>query len=332
MEISQSASGVVQDALYGRRVLKQVKSLYEADNEYGEDVRLQYKSNQKKAQESVEQFRDKFLKSVKDSEHAVPAYLGRQQEALSKIKSMLSDHSADRVDVDIRKGSYIHPDTKKWGYVGWFPDKSSEYNDANYRIKKANKALSGLVSKDVVESLQPVNILLSDKKNFRASYSKETSSINLGKHEVRTWDVGTIAHEMGHALEHHGELRDAAIGFLMSRTDADGYDYLTRITDTNYGLNEVGNPDDFEKLYKAVESNPDNSVAQIRRGRAAASSAAYNGKVYVERTDGGFKIRSTEVFSMGLETLIEHPVAFAESDPEYFNFMIASLLGYHSKK
>ena len=333
--LSQSAAGVVQDALYGRRVLKQVKSLYEADNEYGEDVRFQYKSNQKKAQESVEQFRDKFLKSVKDSkhpEHAVPTYLGRQQEALSKIKSMLSDHSADRVDVDIRKGSYIHPDTKKWGFVEWFPDTSSEYHDANYHIEKANKALSGLVSKDVVESLQPVNIQLSDKKKYRASYSEMTSSINLGRHEVRTWDVGTIAHEMGHALEYHGKLRDAAIGFLMSRTDADGYDYITRIADTNHDLNEVGNPDDFEKLYKVLEANPDKSLAQTRRGRAAASSAAYNGKVYLDRTDGGFEIRSTEVFSMGLENLIEHPVSFAQHDPEYFNFMIASLMGYHSKK
>jgi hypothetical protein len=37
--------------------------------------------------------------------------------------------------------------------------------------------------------------------------------------------------------------------------------------------------------------------------------------------------RATEIVSMGIQLLFNDPVSFAESDPDYFEFMLRSLRG-----
>ena len=296
--------------------MKAAKSLFEKNNKYGKDVQERYKSNQKDAKKKVDDIRNAVTKEARLTEH-IKVSSEQARDSLKTIKAMLSEHS-ETIDVKIGVPQTIDPDSQGFSTV-----------------EKTNDALSGLISKDVVESLDSVSIELHDKKKYRASYSEKTSKINLGKNEMATWDVGTIAHEMGHALEYHGELLDAAIGFLMSLTDADGFDYITKIADTSHDLNEVGHPDDFGKLYERIsqlEVWTDAGQVFPPKERGATASAAYNGKIYLNARRGEWKVRSTEIFSMGLENLTQNPVAFAEYDPDYFNFMIASLLGYHSKK
>ena len=74
--------------------------------------------------------------------------------------------------------------------------------------------------------------------------------------------------------------------------------------DHNYSKEEFGNEDDWGKLFDRGDS-----------------SRHYVGKTYPS------EMRSTEVFSMGVELLAKDPLKFAKVDPEYFNFITGILRG-----
>lgn len=105
--------------------------------------------------------------------------------------------------------------------------------------------------------------------------------------------IGTYIHESMHWLEKvNPEMLANSMAFLEYRTKGEAEQNLKRLTKINYKASEYAKPDKF--------FNP------------------YCGKVYDN---------ATEIMSMGVQRLFEHPKEFMEEDKEYFNFVIANLQG-----
>jgi hypothetical protein len=116
-------------------------------------------------------------------------------------------------------------------------------------------------------------------------------------------DEATIAHEIGHAIEHqYPQAAAAARAFLMKRV---GNEKMTPLKDvfpgSGYADWEEGRKDDFAKTF------------------GNERSAYYAGKHY----DNG----TTEMLSRGIEQLYRSPSSFAKNDPEFFHFVTGVLNG-----
>ena len=104
-------------------------------------------------------------------------------------------------------------------------------------------------------------------------------------------------HETAHWIENNNsKVKKRCIEFLEYRTQGENAEKLYDI-DHKYEQSEYTKKDAF--------FNP------------------YCGKLYIENG----KIISTEILSMGLQELMEHPFQFFRNDPEYFGFVIGILRG-----
>jgi hypothetical protein len=107
-------------------------------------------------------------------------------------------------------------------------------------------------------------------------------------------DMATVVHEWGHVLEHHEKaVHREAVDFLKARTKGERE---TRIYPNRPDLaDEVGWKDKFRDHYV--------------------------GKHYS-------RMFSTEIVSMGLQYMVEDPVAFAQEDPEHFDLIYRVMRGW----
>jgi SPP1 gp7 family putative phage head morphogenesis protein len=109
-------------------------------------------------------------------------------------------------------------------------------------------------------------------------------------------DASVIAHEIMHGVEiQNPELLQASIDFLNRRAGAEPAKSLRKMTGLNYDSDEFAWEDDW-----------------VKRG-----GDVYTGKDY--------KGRATEILTMGIERLHKNPYEFANTDPEYFAFVMNSL-------
>jgi hypothetical protein len=114
-----------------------------------------------------------------------------------------------------------------------------------------------------------------------------------------------MLHEMGHVLE--GDLPGREIAsraFRDYREEQAGtstFSMMRKYPGWGFNVIEWANTDSFDRFWG------DNAYAD------------YTGKRYVTNM--------TEVLSMGLEALYKDPVKLAQTDPEYFNFVIGQLDG-----
>lgn len=117
----------------------------------------------------------------------------------------------------------------------------------------------------------------------------------------------TVAHEVGHEME--VRLKDGHVlaqkfrEMRVARAGTSDVKLLDVFPESGYSSNEIGNKDDFEKLFG--KDSP---------------SAYYAGKNYNDP-------KASEIVSMGVQELYSDPVNFAKKDPEYFNFIVGLLRG-----
>jgi len=143
------------------------------------------------------------------------------------------------------------------------------------------------------------------KRAFQVSENKFTGNgAYLGLHKDS--DINAIYHEVAHYIEDTREgLREKANDFIKRRTKNSPKESLSK-----YGMKgEYGNADNFIKAISAVRPNDTDWVNK--------ASALYMGKTY--------RTGSTEALSMGMELFIEDAQAFAEADPDYFEFIVDAL-------
>ena len=133
----------------------------------------------------------------------------------------------------------------------------------------------------------------------------------------------TATHEFAHQMEF--DARDAygqahwqarANKFLHDRARASGETAPTQL----------------KKLYPLQEYRKD-EVAFIDKWTKLSGNERvagdYCGKVYGEYPTywGGNDLNPTEIISMGVQRLVNDPIAFAKNDSEYFDFIIGLLHG-----
>ena len=106
-------------------------------------------------------------------------------------------------------------------------------------------------------------------------------------------------HETAHWIENNNpKVKKRCIEFLEYRTQGEEAELLNKLNG--------------EKGYKDTEYT-----------KKDAFFNPYCGKLYIENG----KVISTEILSMGLQELMEHPFKFFQTDPEYFGFVIGILRG-----
>jgi SPP1 gp7 family putative phage head morphogenesis protein len=143
-------------------------------------------------------------------------------------------------------------------------------------------------------------------------YFAKTAHICVMKNEP----TDVIAHEIGHFIETSFRTsgRDS-LGFVDRRVGDEKAISLKAEFGGGYGDNEFGKKDDWEKVVEAV----------FKYGNAnSASTAYYIGKPY-STYETPKEFTSTEVVSMGVQMLWRDATAFAETDPDYFKFILGVL-------
>jgi SPP1 gp7 family putative phage head morphogenesis protein len=178
------------------------------------------------------------------------------------------------------------------------------FNDPEVGQTEASKFISGITNKDQLPDGK-LDITVHKLEVGDRSYClgpAYPNDIYMGS-EV---SAKTYAHEMAHQIEHSIKgATKASIEFRDYRIAKAGTkdENLAKLfPNRRYSADEIGNKDDWGKLFESGSSSP-----------------YYVGKKY--RHD------STEVVSMGVELLYEDPVGFATKDPEYFKFIVGLLRG-----
>lgn len=143
-----------------------------------------------------------------------------------------------------------------------------------------------LVSSDVLKDGSTINVKAGGKRSHYINSEKVMGISPGGKSSV-------VIHEMGHWLEYSDPaIHEKALAFLERRTAGEKAVKLNKLFPGHgYGADEITKKDKFEH--------------------------PYTGKIYMR---GGVQ-NATEIVSMGLEAMYTDPVAFASSDPDFFDFI-----------
>ena len=160
----------------------------------------------------------------------------------------------------------------------------------------------------------------------RAGYRHENQHINLRIRQkpiytndpiknkskyIDLWraDVGTQVHEMAHDMEWaNPHIRKRCREFLEYRTQGE-----SAIT-----LNE------------AWLQNPKRTAYELKlypNGPYDADEMTKKDKFFSEYCGKQYRSGSTEIFSMGVQRMVEDPVKFHKEDTEYFNFIAGLMRG-----
>jgi hypothetical protein len=179
--------------------------------------------------------------------------------------------------------------------------------EVRQQLNEADKYLKTMTSREAVQSdsLQVTARHLGKEVEQRACCAGDT--IYLAQEE----GMATIVHETGHALEHgNAKIGAMARGFRLQRVGKEApIKFIDKWPDSGYRPSEWGCEGGFSSAWEKLWIGKD----QIEK------SARYTGKVYEHG--------STEIVSMGMELLTRDPVAFAQGDPAFFNFMTGVLDG-----
>lgn len=154
--------------------------------------------------------------------------------------------------------------------------------------------LNKLINKNIIsDKTIPMMRTFEERSRFiPAKNIIEIDDIALNRKEI-----GTTLHESMHWLEHNNKnILNKSVAFLEYRTEGEVAKKLSEITGFNYKDTEIAKKDRF--------------------------FSPYVGKIY-KHTNGEYW--GTEILSMGVEELYNHPLDLYKKDKEYFNFIIAVL-------
>ena len=250
---------------------------------------------------------DKYAKDYKALVDKVGELEGRLQAARARETQLRSvDNTFKKMALDVKDRIAINlKDSDRESYYDaatgeTIPIKRPADKAFNRSREEASKFLSSITKGSVQNRPNNLSITTHEMNGpqYRAFASSNQVYLPTGA------PVSTFTHEMGHVLETSlNRARDLAAEFRDLRIKRSGKPdvKMTSVCPTcEYKPNEVGNPDDWEKLF----------------GKQAA---AYVGKIYSHGT--------TEVLSMGFEMLYANPVKFAQKDPEFFKFVVGVARG-----
>ena len=137
--------------------------------------------------------------------------------------------------------------------------------------------------------------------------------------------LGTIIHEMGHALEtaNHGILEES-LDFVYQRTKNEKARRLKDIyKGYGYDKREIARVDEFIDAYIGKDYSID--LKSLTKHYGKDFDMDYWG--YIESPwDEGRYVGGGELVSMGLEVMSENPIWFANTDPGHFDFIFERVM------
>lgn len=283
-----------------------------------------------------------IINSIKeniDIEKSLKSY--NSSDIDKKIKKVIDEYDMNKIDLEYKEiNKKLDAEKDKWlkylnsassveeqnkralEYDKWYKDsdikkKKDELFDkvvnfSEYRNKAISEALqlenggdfrlTTVKRSKLTQKINKTNQLLSGiiDKNYIPDFSPFANGqvgranasgniINITSKEP----VEIYIHESMHWLERvNPKMLANSLAFLEYRTKGEEAQSLKKLTKVNYRANEYAKPDKFFD--------------------------AYCGKIYDN---------ATEIMSMGIQRLFEHPKEFMEEDKEYFDFVIANLQG-----
>lgn len=136
---------------------------------------------------------------------------------------------------------------------------------------------------------------------------------------------GVYIHEFAHWVEQYNpHVHERCQEFLRYRAEKGGTteaERLRDITSGNYDRDEVTLKDTFFSPYCGkLYGKSDLNVDLNNRGQTPKAGETKDGHPC-------YKVTATEILSMGLQRIYEHPQKFYEQDPEYFTFCLNLVQG-----
>lgn len=185
-----------------------------------------------------------------------------------------------------------------------FSDKYNIDQWGNLEVYVSDKILRS----ESLEGRPNININASTIEYWE-SYSEKTGLPHNKDKKNKKWcvNIGTLVHELAHHMEHvNNHINNRCKEFLEYRTNGENHVQLNKLW--------LQNAEDFEK--KAYPNGP---YEWDEIARPDNFFNPYCGKFY---PDG-----NTEIFSMGVQRLLEDPINFLKEDKEYFYFIISLMRG-----
>lgn len=178
-----------------------------------------------------------------------------------------------------------------------FNEKAREvlYQDSSAKFKVKNRKLNLQWEQGIDSFRRLIGEGLIDGEQVSFKKIKGRANYRSGANEVRaaaTDGAGVIVHELGHWLEDKNrDIFDAVSAFLVRRTQGEKAQRLSNFK-RGFRRDEITKPDQFDDPYV--------------------------GKIYERRNGERY---ASEVVSMGLQYFYERPAEFAQTDPDYFDFI-----------
>lgn len=166
---------------------------------------------------------------------------------------------------------------------------STKSEKVKENLEKGKILLDGIISKSVMPK-DPIKAMAVQGGKGRCHYSNKNDRLEM----TNDANAPDVAHELMHWIEKKNpKFLNNSLTFLEYRTQGEEAQSLKKLTGINYDPDEVAKPDNF--------FDP------------------YCGKIYNHQ--------ATEIMSMGIERIFEHPKEFADTDREYMAFIISNLRG-----
>jgi len=250
-----------------------------------------------------EDIRNELLNLDLSNENSELSLLGNKQDLLIEKLNQLNLGSSERIEVlkelaqiENKKNELSKKILEKQRQTIYA--KSPSNIDVKYTVRDSSVLKRQEEAVDIFNKLKNSNVKIDSvtieiNRTNRSYYWKNVVYVN------KYSSIETIIHELGHHLElSNKSIFEKAISFYKRRTKNSILESLKHLTGENYSSDEKTRKDDFMHPYM--------------------------GKEYLDKNG---EILATEIISMGIQYLYADPLAFANGDPDFFDFIIEILAG-----
>ena len=189
-----------------------------------------------------------------------------------------------------------------------------------------------MVAPDLVRQVRPPKIELFDSEAANGTASYWNGRVQIARTPAGKSHQRVLAHELSHLLEADENTFRSAVGFLARRAPGERPAHVTvHASDYRAMRDEWVDFDEINESRGRWRGGPGGrpAPADLYPGRVYPTAEGANvadwgwgaHEAALPTADGDVMVYATEVLSRGVEWMWANPLAFAEADPEYFDFI-----------